>query len=203
MSVPLSKSTTLQEFENGYWYANDLKAFVKELGVANYSKLRKDQLEKIITHFLKTGKIQKAKTAIKQSREKSDLDLGLRTDLPIINYIGNKITKQFIVDQAKLIDPELKEKSGVRYRLNRWREEQLAKGKSITYGDLIQQYLELNYQDEKFSKIPTGRYINFLSDFMSSEKGASREEAIKAWKKLKALDVPKTYEAWKSYKGKK
>jgi hypothetical protein len=49
---------------------------------------------------------------------------------------------------------------------------------------------------EPFPKIPQVRYINFLSDFLAAEKGATREQAIRAWKKLKTLDAPKTYRSW-------
>jgi hypothetical protein len=39
---------------------------------------------------------------------------------------------------------------------------------------------------------------------MAAEKSVGKEEAIKAWKKLKTLDIPKNYRAWKKYKsGKK
>jgi hypothetical protein len=44
--------------------------------------------------------------------------------------------------------------------------------------------------------IPIDCYINFTSDFLAAEKGATREQAIKAWRKLKSLDVPKNYRAW-------
>src|SRR5258708_24337656 len=37
---------------------------------------------------------------------------------------------------ALKIVPDLRRKSGARYRLNRWREEQIQKGNKITYGDL-------------------------------------------------------------------
>jgi hypothetical protein len=36
-----------------------------------------------------------------------------------------------------------------------------------------------------------------MSDFLAAEKGATRERAIKAWRQLKSLDVPKNYRAWK------
>jgi hypothetical protein len=65
-------------------------------------------------------------------------------------------------------------------------------GEKITYGDLVKQYVKLNQTEEPFEQIPVGRYINFLSDFLAAEKRASKEQAINAWKRLKALDVPKT-----------
>ena len=115
--------------------------------------------------------------------------------LRIQNYTSNRETKTFIIQQAHRIAPELREKSGVWYRLNRWREEQLTSGKRPTYGGLVRQYIALNRM-ERFEKIPQVRYINFLADFLSAEKGATRAEAIAAWTELKKLDIPKDYASW-------
>jgi hypothetical protein len=93
----------------------------------------------------------------------------------------------------------LKKKSGARYRLNRWREEQLIEGVKLTYGDLVREYVRLNQSKERFAQIPQDRYINFMSDFLATEKGATREQAIKAWERLKKLDIPKNYRSWRKF----
>ena len=120
--------------------------------------------------------------------------------MPIINYTNNKETKNFIEQEAFKIKPDLKKKSGTSYRLNRWREEQIADGKKITYRDLVKQYIQLNERKEPFAKIPHGRYINFLADYLANEKGATRDMAIRAWKRLRKLDIPKDYKSWKKQK---
>jgi len=189
---------SLTQFENGYWYATELKHFADSLGIPSASKLRKDEIEKAITTYLRTGKIEAptrrrlTKTGVK------DIELGLSLDLPIVNYTSNKITKSFIEKEAQKIAPGIKKKSGARYRLNRWREEQLTSGKRITYADLIKQYVALNQTEGMFEKIPHVRYVNFLAEFLAKEKGATREAGIKAWKEIKKLDMPNTYRAWKS-----
>jgi hypothetical protein len=86
-------------------------------------------------------------------------------------------------------------KSGVWYRLNRWREEQITAGKKPTYGDLVRHYVALN-QTERFERVPVGRYNNFVADFLKANKGAPRAHAIAAWEEVKVLDVPKDYESW-------
>jgi hypothetical protein len=69
------------------------------------------------------------------------------------------MTNQEILDrEAQRLALGLKRRSGIRYQLNRWREEQ----------------------------------------FLAAEKGATREQAIRAWKVLKTLDAPKTYRSWVS-----
>lgn len=191
---------TETQFDNGYWYAAELKDFAKEIGIPSASKLRKDEIEKSVKHFLQTGEIKSptkrdlTKTGVK------DVAIGISLKLPIINYTSNKETKEFIVREAKKIAPNLKEKSGVRYRLNRWREEQLTNSIKITYGDLVKQYIKLNQTEGSFSRIPHGRYINFMSDFFAGETNATRSKAVKAWEQLKKLDVPKSYKAWKNHK---
>jgi len=199
----LSKTMTLAEFENGYWYATELKDFAEGLGVPFANKLRKDELEKAIVEFIKSGKI---KSPTKRSLTKTgvkDIELGLRLTLPVVNYTSNKVTKDFIVSEARRLVPQLKRKSGARYRLNRWREEQLTQGNRITYEDLVREYIRLNQVEGSFAHIPHGRYVNFMSDYLANEKGATREEAIAAWKELKRLDVPKIYSAWATVRRKR
>ncbi|HXD29686.1 MAG TPA: SAP domain-containing protein [Pyrinomonadaceae bacterium] len=196
MKTKLSKSMTLSEFENGYWYATELKEFGDQLGIPAAKRLRKDELEKAIIEFIKSGKVQ---SPTKRSLSKSgikDIEKGLILTLPVVNYTSNKETKDFIVSEARKLVPNLKRKSGARYRLNRWREEQLTKGNRITYRDLVNEYVRLNQTEEQFKRIPHGRYIYFMADFLANEKDATRTKAIQAWKQLKKMDIPKTYLAW-------
>ena len=186
---------TLREFENGYWYLDQLKDFAERIGIPAAKKLRKDELEKAIVAFLRTGE---AALPTKRSLRRMgvrDVEGGLSLKLRIENYTSNRETKDFIVDQAHLMAPDVREKSGVWYRLNRWREEQIVAGKRLTYGDLVRQYIVLNKM-RRFERVPHGRYINFIADFLEAEKGATRVEAIAAWKQLKELDVPKNYVSW-------
>ena len=201
----LSESLTETEFENGYWYATELREFAVTLGIPSANKLRKDELERAIKHFIRTGE---SKTLAKRALSKSgvrDVVRGLNLDSPVVNYTSNKETKQFIEREAAKIEPRFKRVSSTRYLLNRWREEQLSTGKRITYRDFINQAIELNKTKHHPLRIEHGRYINFVSDFMAANKKGSRAEAVKAWEELKAMDAPKTYEAWvkrrKGHKG--
>ena len=187
---------TVSQFDNGYWYAIELKAFAETIGIPSASALRKDELEKAIKLFLETGRI---KSPTRRSLAKSgakDVDRGLSLDLPVVVFTNDKETKDFLEREAQKLAPGVKRKSGVRYRFNRWREAQLVKGVKLTYGDLVKEYVRLNQTRVPFARIPHGRYINFMSDFLAAEKGATREQAIKAWKQLKTLDIPKDYRSW-------
>lgn len=197
MRSVLSKRMSLQSFENGYWYATDLVAFGKKLGLPAAHRMRKNELESAIKAYLATGRLPKTTQSKPLKNGVRDLDRGLRLDLPIANYTSNRETKDFIVGEAQRKRPGLKAKSGVWYRLNRWREANVAKG-SVTYGDLVEEYIALNSL-ERFERIPYVCYINFLADYFAAEKGASRTDALAAWKRLKNMNVPKTYKSWRAF----
>ena len=192
----LSTVITATQLDNGYWYATDLKEFAKTIGIPSANKLRKDELEKAIKLFLETGKIKSPTKRSPSTPGTKDVERGLSLDLLVVVYTNDKETKAFLEKEAQQLAPGLRRKSGARYRLNRWREEQLVKGVKLTYGDLVEEYVRLNQTKEPFAQIPHGRYINFVSDFLAAEKRATREQAMKAWEKLKALDVPKNYRSW-------
>jgi len=191
----LSSKMTLRQFENGYWYVDELRRFAERVAIPGAKRLRKDELEKLILAYLRTGKpASPTKRALRKSGVKG-LERGLSLQLRIENYTSNRATKDFIVQQARLMAPGVREKSGVWYRLNRWREDEITGGKRPTYRDLVRQYVALN-KTERFEKIPHGRYINFVAEFLAAEKGATRRDAIAAWTELKELDVLKSYSAW-------
>jgi len=192
---------TLAEFDNGYWYATELKEFAEAIGIPAATRLRKDELEQAIKFHLTTGKIASPTRRNLSRSGTKDVERGLRLDLPVVLYTNDKETKEFLEREAQKLAPGMKRKSGARYRLNRWREEQLTKGVNLTYKDLVREYARLNQSKEPFARIPHVRYVNFVSDFMAAEKGATRNQATKAWEQLKAMDVPKTYRAWATAQG--
>ena len=92
----LTKTITETEFENGYWYATELREFAMKIGIPSASKLRKDELERAIKHFMRTGQ---SRNLVKRGLVKSgprDVDIGLRPDLPIVHYTSNKETKDLL-----------------------------------------------------------------------------------------------------------
>jgi SAP domain-containing new25 len=188
---------TEKQFDNGYWYAIEIKAFADEIGIPFASKLRKDEIEALIKHYLRTGRVPSPKRKNLSQSCVRDTKKGLALALPVVRYTSNKETKDFIVKEALKIAPSLKRKSGARYRLNRWREERNQSGIKIAYQDLIEQYVRLNQAEGSFPRVPSGRYVYFLSDFLANEKNATRKQGIRAWKQLKKVNIPKTYRDWK------
>lgn len=199
----LSLSMSLTQFDNGYWYAAELKEFAKEIGIAHAGSLRKDDLEQAIKLFLKTGRIRSTPRKQAVPSRVKDVERGLSLDLPVTVYTNDQETKDFLEREARRAVPGLKRRSGARYRLNRWREQQIAKGVRITYRDVVEEYVRLCQSDAPFAQIPHGRYINFVADFFAAEKNATREQVMKAWAELKKLDAPKTYRSWVASKRKR
>ena len=193
----LSKRMSLRAFENGYWYQTELVAFGKKLGLPAAHRMRKNELSSAITAYLKTGRPPRTVRAKPLKKGPRDLDAGLSLRLKISNYTSNRETKDFLRRCARKKHPDVTEKSGVWYRLNRWREAEVAK-RAVTYGELVDRYIALNGV-ERFERIPYDCYINFLADYLESEKGATHKDARSAWKKLKVLDAPKNYRSWKRF----
>ncbi len=191
----LSPTMTLREFENGYWYRHQLSDFAERIGIPAATKLRKDELEKAIVVFLRTGNAAlPTKRSLRRTGIK-DVERGLHLKLRIGNYTSNRETKDFIIEQARLMAPDIRKKSGVWYRLNRWREEQITSGARPTYADLVRQYVVLSKMP-RFERIPVDCYNYFVADFLAADKKATRAEVVAAWNELKKLDVPKNYVSW-------
>lgn len=197
----LRRTMTVDEFDRGYWYALEIKAFARDIGIHGAGKLRKDQLEAAIRRYLRTGVVPVFHA--KKIPGQADSEKGLHVRRPIVRYVDNRKTKAFLKKEALRIDPHLKWKSGSMYRLNRWREEQIRKAKKITYGDLVRKFVELNRFQGAFPRIEVGRYINFIADFMAGEKNPTRAAAIRAWHRLKVLEIPKDYVSWVKYRKRK
>lgn len=200
----LTSQMSVDTFDNNYWYAAELKAFAKEIGLAGSSPLRKDQLERSIKNYLQDGTLLSltSTTSRKTTNTPKDYEISpLSSETIIKNYCSNKISKDFIQSEAKRRQPNIDKKSGAWYWLNRWREEQKLKELSITYGDLVEHFMVLCNTKDRLPRIPSTKFNNFISDFLAANAG-SRSDATKAWETLKTLDCPKTYNAWLQQKNK-
>jgi hypothetical protein len=196
---------SLTQFDNGYWYAAELKRFADALGIPFAARLRKDELEHAIKRFLRSGTIArpaKRKPAESIRQKARDVDLGLRLDRRVIRYTSDVETKEFLAREARKLTPTFRPRSGAMYRLNRWREGQIRDGVRLTYRGLVEEYVRLT-QSARFARVPHGRYVNFMSDFMAHQPTATRAEAIGAWHSLKKMDCPKTYRAWTKARSRK
>jgi hypothetical protein len=191
---------TVGEFDRGYWYATELTRFATRIGIRHAARLRKDELERAIRTFLASGRITQAAGRPESKPGARDVERGLTMARRVVAYTNDARTKAFLESQARKIDPGVVRRSGARYRLNRWREQQLARNRKITYGDLVKEYVRLCRLPKAFARVPHGRYVNFVSDFRQANSQATFAEAVRAWHRLKRLPVPKTYRAWRRQK---
>jgi hypothetical protein len=191
---------TVGEFDRGYWYATELTRFATRIGIRHAARLRKDELERAIRTFLASGRITQAAGRPESKPGARDVERGLTMARRVVAYTNDAQTKAFLESQARKIDPGVVRRSGARYRLNRWREQQLARNRKITYGDLVKEYVRLCRLPKAFARVPHGRYVNFVSDFRQANSQATFAEAVRAWHRLKRLPVPKTYRAWRRQK---
>jgi hypothetical protein len=196
----LSPSMTLADFDRGYWFATDLTRFASRLGISRASSLRKNELERAIRTFLKSGRVVRVTGRPESIPGRRDVERGLTMSRRVVVYTNDKETKAFLEARALEIDARFVRRSGARYRLNRWRERQLARGRRLTYGDLVRQYVRLCGSTRPFARVSHGRYNNFVTDFRRAHPRAALADAAGAWHVLKRLPIPKTYQAWQAFR---
>lgn len=196
----LHKNMSVAAFETGYFYAAELKAFARELGI-EVGHLRKNEVEDHIKAYLSGETGISLPKSVANRKSKGDRDV-LSPDSRIINYVDDKATKAFLKKEIAKRQPALKDKSGQWYWLNDWRKEQIKRDRALTYRDLIDRLYALMITKGRLARIPSTRFNNFVTDFLADPDtiGATRREAMAAWEKLKKLPVEKTYRAYKTQK---
>jgi hypothetical protein len=91
---------TVSEFENGYWYLDDLRKFAGRFRVPAATRLQKDELERAILEFLRTGSLNLPTQRALRKTGVKDLERGLSLKLRIEHYTSNRETKDFIRGEA-------------------------------------------------------------------------------------------------------
>lgn len=198
---PLSTNMSVSDFDNAYYYAEELKVFVRSNGI-RVGNFRKIELEAIIRDFLTTGIAPDARPVLprKQGRFRDELS----ADTTVTNYVGDKTTKAFLLQLVEAQNPDAKAKSGQWYWLNDWRRKQQEADAKFTYQDISNKLLELMQTSGRLPQIPSARMNNFITDFRAdpANSSSSREEIMTAWERLKSTRGPKTYEAFKGLESK-
>lgn len=188
----LRADMSLNEFDNGYFYALALKQFAREIGIV-VGNLRKIELEHLIRECLLTGRAPSRKHVLQrktgQPRDR------LATDAVVVNYVGDESTKTFLLKCVHAKGPGLGNKSGQWYWLNDWRRKKQGALARFLYLDLANHLRELMQTEGRLPQIPSARMNNFMTDLRADplSAGTSREDAMKAWMWLKQQHGPKTY----------
>ncbi|MDC9580531.1 hypothetical protein PSI15_02915 [Xenorhabdus sp. PR6a] len=195
----LYRNMSVEEFEKGYFYATELKAFAKELGI-DVGTLRKNEVEDHIKARLSGSDDTPLPKGVPNRKTSGSRDR-LSPDSYIVNYVSDKATKTFLKEEISKRDPDLKDKSGQWYWLNDWRKEQIRNNRKITYRELIDRLYELMTTKGRLPRIPSTRFNNFITDFLVApeNEGATRQEAMDEWERLKKIPVQKNYQEYKKF----
>lgn len=188
----LRADMSVAEFDNGYFYAAELKQFARELGVTVGNR-RKFELEDLIRERLSTGRVPTRKPVLPrtagQARDR------LAPDMVVTNYVGDKTTKTFLLECVHADAPDARDKSGQWYWLNDWRRAKQEAGARFTYRDLANRLRELMQAEGRLPQIPSARMNNFVTDFRADPRNPaiSRDEVLETWEWLKQQPGPSTY----------
>ena len=105
----LRASMSVEEFDDGYFYAADLKAFARQLGIP-VGRRRKLELESLIRGVLRTGMVPLAKP-VPDRRSDEERDR-LAAETIVQTYVDDRRTKAFLRDFVHACSPSLRDKSG-------------------------------------------------------------------------------------------
>lgn len=195
----LRPDMSVQEFDDNYYYATELKEFARTLGIPIGNR-RKIELEQLIREYLVTGHVPTIKPVLpRTSGEPRDR---LAPDVVVKNYVGDKSTKTFLLELVRAQSPNLRDKSGQWYWLNDWRRRKQEENATFTYQDLADRLRELMQTSGRLPQIPSARMNNFITDFRADPASPplSREQVLQEWQWLKKQPGPNTYEEYRRHK---
>lgn len=193
----LHEKMTVEDFETGYFYVGELKAFAKALGIA-VGSLRKNELEVHIKSHLFGNKDVAPPKNVPNRKTSGGRDI-LSPDTRIVNYVDDKATKAFLKAEVAKRDPVLKDKSGQWYWLNDWRKSHVGENGKITYRDLIDRLYALMTARGRLPRIPSAEFNGFIADYLADpdNANATRREAVDAWEACKATPIRNNYHEYK------
>lgn len=185
---PLNKSIAVSDFKNFYWLKEELVAFCRAEGISPSGG--KIEIAARIEHFLNTGEtIFSTKTTKKKITSNFDWKNASLSRETIItdNYKNGQNIRHFF-----------EEVIGKRFSFNiifmKWMKENIGK----TLGDAAEEWLRIEAmkKDKNYkSEIPPQlEYNRYFRAFFEDNPNAKKEDAIRCWKRKKALPGTNIYE---------
>lgn len=195
----LHPDMSVGEFDDGYYYSADLKKFARELGIPVGNR-RKIELKQVIREYLVTGRVPIGKPVL--SRKAGQPRDRLALEVVVQNYVGDKVTKEFLLECVHADCPDLRDKSGQWYWLNDWRRQMQEADVRFTYQDLVDRLRELMQTEGRLPQIPSARMNNFITDYRAdlANPQVSRDQLMLEWQWLKEQPAPKTYAEYRRLK---
>jgi hypothetical protein len=187
----LTNETSLEDFHKHYWYLAELVDFCRRYEIDPYG--RKDELILRIEKFLRTGR-RTSKTPRKATRLENRQQGPITLDAAVTTaFKCNSATREFF-------QSVIGEHFHFTAHLQQFRREHQRKGTSLTYGDLVREWIsEFERRKDKSYKPKigrTGQYNQFVRDFMADKarnSGKSIREAAAAWTRIREHEGPHTY----------
>ncbi|EML9731675.1 TPA: SAP domain-containing protein [Bacillus cereus] len=186
MRPPLTKSISLEDFQNYYWLKAELQTFCREHGLPASGS--KTEITERISHYLTTGKVLKNSSVQKVSKAPlSYKDLSLQTIITKNHRCSEDVRAFF------------KEKIGTNFRFTVALQKFFKENVGKTYEDAITFW----YEENERKKDPTYKttisaqfeYNRFTRDFFEdpNNKGKTKADAIAAWNEMKAKPGSNVY----------
>lgn len=158
----LNPDMSVQEFNDGYFYAVEVKRFAQELGIPVGSR-RKFELEQLVRERLATGRAATGTPVLPRNVDGSRDSLA--SDAVVKNYVGSKETKVFLRNLVHAEVPGLRDKSGQWCLLNDWRRQRQEARVRFTYHDLAARLRELMGTKGRLPQVPSAQMNNFITDY--------------------------------------
>lgn len=181
----LTKNMTAQSFKDYYWLKEELQSFCRENGIsATGSKV---EISNRMEIFLLTGEIKNPirKSSVNKKEAPQD-NLSPETVISV-NHRCSQAVRAFF----KTVIPN--------FHFSTYIQNYFKNNIGKTYNDVINAWYEeeARKKDPSYTKkiAPQFEYNQFIRDFFADpkNKGKSREEAIKAWNKIKTLPGSNKY----------
>ncbi len=177
--VKLTKDLKADEFFEYYFLKEELKDFCRHEGLKVSGN--KQDLERRIVHYLKTGDELK-ETAFKQKSFETSFEIKLDAKLGE-NFKCSEDKREFFKNEI-----------GNSFKFNVKFQKWLKANPDKTYLDAINAYHEIQNSKEKTEIGKQFQYNQYIRDFFEDNKDKSLEDAIECWKYKKSLKGHNKYQ---------
>ena len=175
---PLMKDLNPEEFKEYYFLKEELKDFCRQEGLKVSGS--KEDLEKRIVYYLKTGDELTETVKVKSNAGPSEISLDSR--------IGENF--RCSEDKREFFEREIGENFKFKVPFQKW----LKSNPDKTYMDAVEAYREIHNSKEKSEIGRQFQYNRYIRDFFNDNDDKSLDDAIKCWKYKKSLKGHNCYE---------
>lgn len=181
----LSKTISIEKFNNWYWYKTELTTFCRDNGLKTNG--RKLELKSRIEHFLKTGKVESKNTNKDGKTNKSIQKIPENiNDVIPDNYTSSQLFREYF-----------KTIIGKQFHFTAYMMKYINDHPGITFREYANEWLAENKRRKNKNYKPkimkSCEYNQYIRDFFENNSKYSLTDAIKCWKKRKSLQGHNKY----------